>query len=146
MTDARDERGNLLANEKRLPAFGRMLRRTSLDELPEFFNVLIGNMSIVGPRPLLMDYLPLYSPEEARRHEVRGGLTGLAQIEGRNDLEFEDRFRFDVYYVDNLSLVLDIKIIYRTFIKVLKRESISVDERSLRRRFEKRESHYKGEI
>jgi len=139
MTDARGSDGKLLPNEERLPRFGRILRSTSLDELPELFNVLKGDMSIVGPRPLLMDYLPLYTPEQARRHDVRGGITGLAQVEGRNDLEFTDRFRLDVYYVDNMSLSLDIRIIIRTLAKVLKRESIVVDERALRRRFE--ESH-----
>ncbi|HHE74403.1 MAG TPA: sugar transferase, partial [Desulfobacteraceae bacterium] len=139
MTDARGSDGKLLPNEERLPRFGRILRSTSLDELPELFNVLKGDMSIVGPRPLLMDYLPLYTPEQARRHDVRGGITGLAQVEGRNDLEFTDRFRLDVYYVDNMSLSLDIRIIIRTLAKVLKRESIVVDERALRHRFE--ESH-----
>jgi lipopolysaccharide/colanic/teichoic acid biosynthesis glycosyltransferase len=136
MTDARDASGNLLPNSQRLPRFCRILRSTSLDELPELFNVLMGDMSIVGPRPLLMDYLPLYSLEQARRHDVRSGITGLAQVKGRNDLEFEDRFRLDVAYVDNLCLALDIKIIILTLAKVIKRESVVVDERALRRRFE----------
>ncbi|WP_051564562.1 sugar transferase [Desulfovermiculus halophilus] len=136
MTDERDAEGNLLPNEQRLPRLGRILRTTSLDELPELFNVLKGEMSIVGPRPLLMDYLPLYTLEQARRHEVRGGITGLAQVEGRNALEFDDRFRLDVYYVDRMSLQLDINIIIKTLAKIVKQENIVVDERALRRQFE----------
>ena len=137
MSDERGQNGKLLLNQQRLSKFGRKLRSTSLDELPELFNVFKGDMSIVGPRPLLMDYLNLYSAQQARRHEVRGGITGLAQIAGRNDLEFEDRFSLDVYYIDNISLISDIRIIFNTFIKVARRESIIVDERELRRRFEK---------
>lgn len=137
MTDERDEEGDLLPNDQRLPRFGRLLRSTSLDELPELFNVLKGDMSLVGPRPLLMDYLKFYSSEEGRRHELRGGITGLAQIQGRNDLEFKERFKMDVEYVDNFSLTMDLKIILLTIQKVLKRESIVVDERDLRRKFEK---------
>jgi lipopolysaccharide/colanic/teichoic acid biosynthesis glycosyltransferase len=144
MTDVRGADGELLPNEQRLPRFGRTLRSTSFDELPELFNVLKGDMSIVGPRPLLMDYLPLYTPEQARRHEVRGGITGLAQVEGRNDFEFADRFRLDILYVDNLSLRFDIKIIIRTISKVIKKESIVVDERALRRRFEESNSANKS--
>ena len=143
MIELRDEQGKLLPNEARLPRFGRILRSTSLDELPELFNVLKGDMSIVGPRPLLMDYLPLYSPEQSRRHDVRAGVTGLAQIKGRNELEFEDRFRFDVFYVDHMCLALDIKILIATLAKVIKRESIAMEERALRRRFEEHSKFYR---
>lgn len=137
MTDERDGDGHLLPNEMRLPKVGRILRIASLDELPELFNVLKGDMSIVGPRPLLTDYLTFYTSDQTRRHEVRGGITGLAQVEGRNDLEFAERFRLDVYYVDNLSMAMDIHIICRTLIKVIRRDSILTDERGLRLRFEK---------
>lgn len=137
MSEAKDAKGNLLPNKQRLSTVGRILRSTSLDELPELLNVLKGDMSIVGPRPLLMDYLPLYTEDEKRRHEVPGGITGLAQISGRNDLEFKDRFLLDLDYIDNLSLALDIKIILRTFAKVIGQDSIIVDERTLRHRFEK---------
>lgn len=136
MTDERDNNGALLPNSHRLSNFGRFLRSTSLDELPELFNVVRGDMSLVGPRPLLMDYLQLYNASEIRRHEVRCGITGLAQIQGRNDLEFKDRFKLDVIYVDNFNFTMDLKIILLTIKKVLKRESIVVDERDLRRRFE----------
>lgn len=125
MTDARDERGDLLPDEVRLTAFGHLLRRTSLDELPELLNVLKGEMSLVGPRPLLMRYLPLYSPEQARRHEVRPGITGWAQINGRNAISWEQKFALDVWYVDHMSLWLDVKIIAITLWKVIKREGIS---------------------
>lgn len=125
MTDDRDEVGNLLPDEKRLTRFGRFLRNTSLDELPELFNVLKGDMSLVGPRPLLMEYLPLYSPEQARRHEVKPGITGWAQVNGRNAISWEDKFRLDVWYVDNRSLWLDIKILWLTVAKVFRREGIN---------------------
>lgn len=127
MTDARAEDGELLSDAERLPAFGRWLRATSLDELPELWNVLRGDMSLVGPRPLLMEYLPLYSQDQARRHEVRPGVTGWAQINGRNALSWEDRFRLDVWYVDNLSFGLDLKIIFATVAKVIRREGVSED-------------------
>jgi lipopolysaccharide/colanic/teichoic acid biosynthesis glycosyltransferase len=125
MTDARDDNGDLLPDGQRLTPFGRFLRSTSFDELPELWNVLKGEMSIVGPRPLLMEYLPLYSPEQARRHDVRPGLTGLAQVSGRNSLSWDDRFALDVWYVENCSLWLDLKIIVRTIAAVTKRSGIS---------------------
>jgi lipopolysaccharide/colanic/teichoic acid biosynthesis glycosyltransferase len=125
MLEARDERGNLLSDTKRITKFGHFLRSTSLDELPELINVLRGEMSWVGPRPLLMQYLDRYSPEQARRHEVLPGLTGWAQINGRNIITWEDKFRLDVWYVDNWSFGLDIKILFTTIWKVLKREGIS---------------------
>jgi lipopolysaccharide/colanic/teichoic acid biosynthesis glycosyltransferase len=125
MTDARGPDGVLLPDVERLTDFGRFLRATSLDELPELWNVLKGHMSLVGPRPLLMAYLPLYSPEQARRHEVRPGITGWAQVNGRNALSWEEKFQHDVWYVDNRSLWLDIKILWLTMRKVLIREGIS---------------------
>ncbi|MBD5509427.1 MAG: sugar transferase [Lachnospiraceae bacterium] len=121
MTDEKDAQGNLLPDEERLPRFGRILRSTSLDELPELFNILMGDMSLIGPRPLLVRYLPYYTEEERHRHDVRPGLTGLAQVNGRNALGWEDRFRYDLYYVEHLNLLLDIKIIGMTVGKVLKR-------------------------
>lgn len=125
MTDERGSDGNLLPDAERLTTFGRFLRATSLDELPELWNVLKGDMSLVGPRPLLMEYVPLYSKEQARRHEVRPGVTGWAQINGRNALDWEDKFRLDVWYVDHHSLWLDIKILLATIRKVLVRDGIS---------------------
>lgn len=125
MTDARDVQGRLLPDEQRLTPFGRFLRSTSLDELPELFCVLRGEMSLVGPRPLLMQYLERYTPEQRRRHEVLPGITGLAQINGRNALSWEEKFAYDVQYVDQLSLWLDLKILALTLWKVFKREGIS---------------------
>jgi len=125
MTDERGPDGALLPDAVRLTPFGRWLRATSLDELPELWNVLKGDMSLVGPRPLLMEYLPLYTPEQARRHEVRPGITGWAQVNGRNAIGWEDKFRLDVWYVDNRSLWLDIKILWLTVKKVLLRDGIS---------------------
>jgi len=125
MTDARGADGVLLPDAERLTPFGRFLRATSLDELPELFNVLKGDMSLVGPRPLLMQYLERYTPEQARRHEVRPGITGWAQVNGRNAITWEEKFKLDVWYVDNWSLWLDIKIIAMTIWKILKREGIS---------------------
>ena len=125
MTDARDTNGRLLPDADRLPPFGRWLRSTSLDELPELWNVLRGDMSLVGPRPLLMEYLPLYTPHQARRHEVRPGITGWAQVNGRNALSWEDKFALDVWYLDNHSLWLDLKILSLTVRKVLMRDGIS---------------------
>jgi len=125
MTDERDEQGQLLSDEERLNRFGKFLRSTSLDEFPALINVLKGEMSLVGPRPLLIEYLPLYSPEQARRHEVRPGITGWAQVNGRNAISWEEKFKLDVWYVDNQSLWLDIKILWMTFAKVFKREGIS---------------------
>jgi len=125
MTDARDEQGNLLPDAERLTPFGQFLRRTSLDELPELWNVLKGDMSLVGPRPLLMQYLDRYTPEQARRHEVKPGITGWAQIHGRNALTWEEKFKLDVWYVDHMSFWLDIKILIITLWKILKREGIN---------------------
>jgi lipopolysaccharide/colanic/teichoic acid biosynthesis glycosyltransferase len=125
MRDAIDANGNPLPDSERLTRFGRFLRSSSLDELPELWNVLKGDMSLVGPRPLLMEYLPLYSPEQARRHEVRPGVTGWAQINGRNAISWEEKFELDVWYVDNRNLWLDLKIILLTIRKVLKRDGIS---------------------
>jgi sugar transferase EpsL len=125
MTDERDDAGELLPDSERLPSFGRLLRATSLDELPELWNVLKGDMSLVGPRPLLMEYLDLYTAEQFRRHEVRPGITGWAQINGRNALSWEDRFALDVWYVDNQSLWLDMKILLMTLVKVVKREGVT---------------------
>ena len=125
MTDARDEHGNLLPDAERLTRFGHFLRRTSLDELPELFNVLKGDMSLVGPRPLLMEYLDRYTPEQARRHEVKPGITGWAQVNGRNALIWEEKFNLDVWYVDNISFWLDLKILAATLWKVIKGEGIS---------------------
>ncbi len=125
MSDARGPDQALLPDAQRLPPFGRFLRASSLDELPELWNVLRGDMSLVGPRPLLMEYLPLYSPDQARRHDVRPGVTGWAQISGRNSLSWEEKFALDVWYIDNRSLWLDLKILALTFKKVLVREGIS---------------------
>ncbi len=125
MTDQRDEKGELLPDEQRLTSLGRFLRATSIDELPELFNVLRGEMSLVGPRPLLIQYLDRYNPEQARRHDVLPGITGWAQVNGRNALTWDDKFRLDVWYVDNWSLWLDIKILALTLWKVIKREGIS---------------------
>ena len=125
MTDARGPDGQLLPDSDRLTPFGRFLRASSLDELPGLWNVLKGDMSLVGPRPLLMEYLPLYSPEQDRRHNVRPGITGWAQVNGRNALSWDDKFKLDVWYVDNRSLLLDVKILWLTVRKVLVREGIS---------------------
>lgn len=125
MTDARDDNGNLLPDNIRLTPFSRFLRSTSLDELPELWNVIKGDMSLVGPRPLLMEYLPLYNSEQTRRHEVRPGITGWAQINGRNAISWEEKFKLDVWYVDNQSFWLDLKILILTLKKVFVREGIS---------------------
>ena len=135
MTNERDENGNLLPDEKRLNGYGRFLRSTSLDELPELINILVGDMSIVGPRPLLVKYLPLYNDFQKRRHEVRPGLTGLAQINGRNTSSWSDRFGFDVSYVDNITFSGDVKIIFKTIGKVLKREGISQENNATMQEF-----------
>ena len=127
MKDARDVNGKLLPDEQRLTTFGRLLRALSLDELPELFNVAKGEMSLVGPRPLLMEYLGRYSSRQARRHEALPGLTGWAQVNGRNSLTWEEKFEMDVWYVDNQSVWLDVKILFRTLIKVFRREGISSD-------------------
>ena len=125
MTDASDSAGNLLSDSKRLTRFGRFLRALSLDELPELLNILRGEMSLVGPRPLLMEYLERYSPEQIRRHDVYPGLTGWAQVNGRNAITWQDKFALDVWYVDHCSFWLDIKILFLTLWKVIKREGIS---------------------
>ena len=125
MSCEKDARGNLLPDEVRLNTYGKLLRKTSIDELPELLNILVGNMSIVGPRPLLVKYLPLYNEHQARRHEVRPGLTGYAQAYGRNALSWEEKFEKDVYYVDHVSLWLDIKILFQTVVVVFKREGIN---------------------
>jgi sugar transferase EpsL len=125
MTDARDAQGNLLPDAERLTPFGKFLRRTSLDELPTFFNVLKGDMSLVGPRPLLMEYLDRYTPEQARRHEVKPGITGWAQVNGRNAITWEQKFAFDVWYVDNWNLWLDLRIILMTLVAVITGQGIS---------------------
>lgn len=131
MTDERDEDGNLLPDEKRLTKFGKILRSTSLDELPELFNILKGNMAIVGPRPLLIRYLPYYTEEERHRHDVRPGLTGLAQINGRNSTNWTERFKLDLKYAQNVSFINDIKIVLKTIMKVLKKQDILVGQEQI---------------
>lgn len=135
MRDASGPGGEPLPDAERLTPFGRWLRTTSLDELPELFNILRGEMSLVGPRPLLMEYLPLYSPEQARRHAVRPGLTGWAQVNGRNALTWEARFKMDVWYVDHQSLLLDLRILGRTLLTVLRREGIAQPNQATMERF-----------
>ena len=127
MTDERDAEGNLLPDEKRLTKVGHIVRSTSLDELPQLINVLKGDMALIGPRPLLVEFLPLYSKEQARRHEVRPGITGWAQVNGRNTMKYSKKFEYDVWYVDHLSLSLDIKIIWKTIMNVLRRKDIGED-------------------
>ena len=127
MLDATDKYGNQLPDEERLTSFGKLLRSTSIDELPELVNVFLGDMSLVGPRPLLVEYKDLYSTEQWRRHEVRPGITGWAQVNGRNTLDWKSRFKLDVEYVDNFNLLMDIKILFMTVGKVLKRDGISQD-------------------
>ena len=127
MTDERDENGDLLPDEKRMTKIGKFIRSTSVDELPQLFNVLKGDMSLIGPRPLLPQYLPLYSKEQARRHEVRPGITGWAQVNGRNAISWTKKFELDVWYVDHCSFLLDLKIIFLTVKKVFVREGISSD-------------------
>jgi lipopolysaccharide/colanic/teichoic acid biosynthesis glycosyltransferase len=135
MTEARDWAGKLLPDEERLTRFGRFLRSTSLDELPELWNVLKGEMSLVGPRPLLVEYLPLYSDEQKRRHDVRPGLTGWAQVNGRNALSWDEKFALDVWYVDNRSFLLDLRILWMTLGRVLRREGISFRDETATSRF-----------
>ena len=127
MTDKRDEKGNLLPDSERLTKFGSMLRSTSLDELPEMFNILKGDMSLIGPRPLLVEYLPYYTEEERLRHSVRPGLTGLAQVSGRNYLAWDKRLARDIEYVNHISFIMDVKIIIKTIMVVLKKEDIAID-------------------
>jgi sugar transferase EpsL len=135
MTSERNQEGNLLPDALRLTPFGNFLRATSLDELPELINVLKGEMSLVGPRPLLMEYLALYTPEQARRHEVRPGITGWAQVNGRNAISWEEKFRLDVWYVDHQSFWLDLKILWRTIAKVFNREGINQDGQATMEKF-----------
>jgi len=127
MNDKKDANGNLLPDAVRLTKTGRFIRSTSMDELPQLVNVLVGEMSLIGPRPLLVKYLPLYNAKQARRHEVRPGITGWAQVNGRNAISWEQKFELDVYYVDHLSLSLDIKIVFLTFLKVIKRADINTE-------------------
>lgn len=135
MLDAYDEQGNPLPNEQRHTKFGNFLRSTSLDELPELWNVLKGDMSLVGPRPLLTDYLPLYNEEQARRHDVRPGVTGWAQVNGRNAISWEEKFKLDTWYVDNQSLLLDLKIILMTLKKVVVKEGVNASDTVTMTRF-----------
>lgn len=135
MTDKKDENGNLLPDEDRITKFGKMLRSTSLDELPELFNILKGDMSIVGPRPLLVEYLELYNEEQRHRHDVRPGLTGLAQISGRNAISWEDKFKKDVEYIRKITFMGDIKIVFITIKKVIKKEGISQENNATVERF-----------
>ena len=135
MTDEKDENGDLVPDEKRLTDFGKLLRKLSLDELPQLFNVMKGDVSFVGPRPLLMEYLPLYTSEQARRHDVRPGMTGWAQVNGRNAISWEKKFELDVWYVENQSFLLDMKIIYLTLIKVCKQEAITQEGHVTTRKF-----------
>lgn len=130
MTDERDKHGKLLPDGERLTKVGRFVRSTSLDEIPQLLNVIKGDMSLIGPRPLLVQYLPLYNEVQKRRHEVRPGITGWAQVNGRNAISWEQKFEYDVWYVDNISLSLDVEILTRTILKVLKREGISSDSSS----------------
>ena len=131
MTDGRDEKGELLPDEVRLTSFGKLLRATSLDELPELWNIFKGEMSLIGPRPLLINYLPYYYENERVRHSVRPGLTGFAQVNGRNFLGWDDRLAKDVYYVEHLSFLLDLKILFKTVMVVLKKEDVSVDSNAV---------------
>lgn len=127
MTNAKDKDGNLLSDADRLTGYGKFLRNTSLDELPELFNILKGDMSVIGPRPLLVQYLPYYTKEERHRHDVRPGLTGWAQVNGRNNITWEEKFTWDVKYVNEMNLILDIKILFQTVFNVLKRDDVVVD-------------------
>lgn len=135
MTNEKDEFGNLLPDNKRLVGIGKFIRSTSLDELPQLFNVLKGEMSFVGPRPLLEEYLPLYNEKQKRRHDVKPGITGWAQVNGRNAISWEQKFDYDVWYVDNQSFLLDIKILWLTFLKVVKRSDISSSTSSTMEKF-----------
>ena len=136
MTNEFDQHGNLLPDENRLTKFGKFLRSTSLDELPSLWSVLKGDMSLVGPRPLLVEYLPFFSDSQARRHEVRPGITGWAQVNGRNAISWEEKFELDIWYVDNLSILLDIKILWLTLIRVLVRDGISPKDKDIMPRFD----------
>lgn len=135
MTDMKDKDGNLLSDAERLPRFGKVLRATSLDEIPEFINVLKGEMSIIGPRPLLVEYLERYNNEQKRRHNVRPGITGWAQVNGRNAISWEEKFRYDVEYVDNLTFFLDVKIVFLTIKKIVVKEGISQEGNATMEKF-----------
>lgn len=136
MTDEKDSNGNLLPDEKRLTKFGKFLRSTSLDELPELINIIKGDMAIVGPRPLLVEYLPLYNEKQIHRHDVRPGLTGLAQINGRNSISWEEKFENDIEYINKISFITDIKIFFKTILKVLNKEGISQENNVTMEKFE----------
>ena len=136
MNDKRDKEGNLLSDAERLTAIGRLIRKISLDEIPQLLNVIKGDMSLVGPRPLLVEYLPLYNKEQKRRHEVRPGITGWAQVNGRNAISWQEKFTLDVWYVDHLSLALDLKILWKTVAKVFKSEGISAVASATMEKFE----------
>lgn len=140
MKDAFDREGLPLPDKERLTRFGKFLRASSLDEFPELFNVLKGDMSLVGPRPLLMEYLDLYTQEQARRHDVRPGITGWAQVNGRNDLSWEEKFTFDIWYVDNWSIILDVRILFLTIAKTIRREGISQPGQETAEKFKGTES------
>src|SRR5690554_8229415 len=135
MNDKKDLEGNLLSDAERLTAVGKFVRKTSLDEIPQLLNVIKGDMSLIGPRPLLVDYLPLYNSIQKRRHEVRPGITGWAQVNGRNAISWEQKFNYDVWYVNNISLALDIKILFMTILKVFKSEGISQDGQATMTKF-----------
>ena len=135
MTDAKDKDGKLLSDAERLPRFGKLLRATSLDEIPEFINVLKGDMSLIGPRPLLVEYLERYNDEQKRRHEVRPGITGWAQVNGRNAISWEEKFKYDVEYVDKLSFLLDMKIVFLTIKKIVVKEGISQEGNATMEKF-----------
>ena len=135
MTDERDEKGKLLSDEKRLTWLGKFIRKSSLDELPQLINVLKGDMSFVGPRPLLMEYLPLYNAQQAKRHNVKPGITGWAQVNGRNAISWEAKFKFDVWYVENISFWIDLKILLLTFMKVIKSEGINSESSATMEKF-----------
>lgn len=135
MTNERDKNGNLLPNDKRITKLGHILRKLSLDELPQLFNVIKGELSLVGPRPLLVEYLELYTPDQARRHEVKPGITGWAQVNGRNAITWEEKFKYDVWYVDNQSFWLDIKILFLTALKVIKTDGVNKNEDVTMERF-----------
>ncbi|UJH67012.1 sugar transferase [Allomuricauda sp. SCSIO 65647] len=135
MNDKKDTEGNLLPNKDRITKVGSVVRKTSLDEIPQLLNVIKGDMSLMGPRPLLVEYLPLYSKEQGRRHEVRPGITGWAQVNGRNAISWERKFELDVWYVDNISFLLDLKILWLTFLKVIKSEGISATAEVTMERF-----------
>ncbi|MEA1916215.1 MAG: undecaprenyl phosphate N,N'-diacetylbacillosamine 1-phosphate transferase [Campylobacterota bacterium] len=135
MTNEKDKNGDLLSDELRLKGLGKLIRSTSLDELPQIFNVLKGEMSFVGPRPLLIEYLPLYSDEQKKRHSVKPGITGWAQVNGRNAISWEQKFEYDVWYVNNQSFLLDMKIMWLTFLKVVKRSDISSDSSATMEKF-----------